>query len=969
MLAASPGCPPDSGLSVSLSRTHVPEPTERLGDSTEDGEGDRPVMVEPPRRGQSIGRYVVLDRVGAGATGIVFAAYDPDLDRRVAIKLLRQRQIGDDARMMREAQAVAKVVHPNVVGVHDVGIWRDGVFVAMEFVEGESLAHWLQGGPRGFEPVMSAFVQAGRGLAAAHEVGIVHRDFKPDNVLVGRDGRVRVADFGLARAAEPRSVDDTVPTPLTHSGSLQLNLTAPGTLVGTPAYMAPEQHLRRTCTAASDQFSFCVALWEALFGERPFGGESLALLAVNVIEGNVRTPTEGGAVPRRTREVLMRGLSPDPSARHPSMHQLLARLEETLPRRHRRWWTVGLLALGIGAGFAAARMSSAPTTSECSAATSPVAAVWDGSQAAAIEQAFAKATQEDWAPVTARTITSQLGDHAERFTAQWTELCEAQRDAGGEAPPAVAQRLACMEDRQREFAAVVELMLAVDANTAANAVDVLTGLREIEYCTADEALRQRSAVPPTALMPEVAVVREGIERAAALRRGGNHQRSDALLDELRGRATDIGWPHIELEVEAAIMGGTGSGAELELSRLRTGFDRALATNDPGLASRFALALGWEHGYRRHEFSVGREWIATGRALRDAAGGDWLLGVTALNNLAVIESVEGNSDRAGTLFDEAIALATAHDRNGNRVAQLRENLASYEAARGNHASARVLLVELLARSREQLGNNHPRTHEILTNLGVVDLRMGNCASAQTYLDDAARIGDGRDVDAQTRAQVVAALASLAAASGRTDAELVHLREALRLSERDARRPAATLLRRAELVLALLADPSRHRAEILEGIAALDEPGLEPSYVSEPILARAARGAAAGTMGELAILRAEAAALGSAEAIERAVVHIQLLAFAVQAWAAHVDGDAARRSAAIDRLVAVDLTRTREPAAVTGTAVQVAKLWRSFAPQDERLAPWVERVRAEAGAHGGRDGCFARWVDRELGRSPQ
>ena len=222
-------------------------------------------------RGAQVGRYVVLDLVGEGAMGQVYAAYDPVLDRKVAIKLLHPLVEGAEAqeRLLREAKSLARVAHPNLVGVHDAGAFRDSVFIAMEFVEGQTLRAWLQPRTRNQREVLDAFLQAGRGLAAAHAAGLVHRDFKPENVLVGRDGRVRVSDFGLARdVAEPSRPAELAPdAALLETPKLQ---TATGALVGTPAYMAPEQLAGRRADARADQFSFAVALYEGLSGQRPF---------------------------------------------------------------------------------------------------------------------------------------------------------------------------------------------------------------------------------------------------------------------------------------------------------------------------------------------------------------------------------------------------------------------------------------------------------------------------------------------------------------------------------------------------------------------------------------------------------------------------------------------------------------------------------------------------------------------------
>jgi serine/threonine protein kinase len=342
-------------------------------------------------RGATIGRFQVIALVGKGGMGEVYAAYDPELDRNVAIKLLRAGKNSDSdegrARMMREAQATARVSHPNVVIVYDAGTFQDRVFIAMEFVEGHTLGYWMHARTRSWPEVLEVFTAAGRGLAAAHERDLVHRDFKPDNVMIGADGQVRVMDFGLVQIAGERHAEEadgdadgasdgrveaaqeddvtaelsgprngrggsgptavngptgTDPDDILTTRALSTgrgawrgprtgpnpNLTRFGASVGTPAYMSPEQFRGEPTDAATDQFSFCVALYEALYSERPFAGRTPDDLGKNVVGGFVRTAPQSSRVPAWIREVLLRGLAVNPAGRWPSMTALLAQLEQ-----------------------------------------------------------------------------------------------------------------------------------------------------------------------------------------------------------------------------------------------------------------------------------------------------------------------------------------------------------------------------------------------------------------------------------------------------------------------------------------------------------------------------------------------------------------------------------------------------------------------------------------------------------------
>src|SRR5712664_821364 len=317
-------------------------------------------------KNEAPGRYKVLGELGTGGMGVVYAAYDPELGRKVAIKLVRPEASASSsasegrARLLREARAMAQLSHPNAIAIYDVGTFGEQVFIAMEYVDGRTLEEWLSLKKRPWREVISMFVQAGRGLAAAHAAGIVHRDFKPDNVLVGNDGRVRVLDFGLARAAgaadgtnsEIADAHTSTEKKLSErAGMLSLALTEPGKLMGTPAYMAPEQLRGQLGDARTDQFSFCIALYQGLYGELPFSGETVATLLDQMDQKKTKLASESVRVPARLRKVLLRGLSPAREDRYGSMDGLLHELARRPPAIWR--WSLGasvvlaaLLAIG-----------------------------------------------------------------------------------------------------------------------------------------------------------------------------------------------------------------------------------------------------------------------------------------------------------------------------------------------------------------------------------------------------------------------------------------------------------------------------------------------------------------------------------------------------------------------------------------------------------------------------------------------
>ncbi len=308
--------------------------------------------IRPSHVGLKLGRFTIVERIGSGAMGIVFRADDPGLGRQVALKLLHHPDATLTERLVREARSMAQVSHPNVVTVYDVGIADDSTYIAMELVSGMSLRQW-QAIQRPLAEVIEAYLAAGRGLAAAHAAGIVHRDFKPDNVLVGSDGRMRVTDFGLASA---RPTADLAAESMSVSLD-ELSLTHSGMVLGTPAYMAPEQFAGGNIDPRTDQFSFCVALYEALYGHRPYKGKTFEELGDNVCSGTMRPVPPGSTVSGALRAIVLRGLSVRPGDRFPSMDHLLAVLgrDRARPWRRAAFASAALavvLVIGLVADFA-----------------------------------------------------------------------------------------------------------------------------------------------------------------------------------------------------------------------------------------------------------------------------------------------------------------------------------------------------------------------------------------------------------------------------------------------------------------------------------------------------------------------------------------------------------------------------------------------------------------------------------------
>jgi serine/threonine protein kinase len=280
----------------------------------------QPGRVDELSQPARLGHYQILGELGRGGMGVVHAAYDTKLDRKVAIKLLKRRTDAKARRrFLREAQAMARLSHPNVVQVYDIDESDGMVFIVMEYVRGITLGEWLAQQLRTREEIVALVCAAGAGLAAAHSRGLMHRDFKPANVMINEDGRVLVMDFGLARAWTP----DASPTADLRVGGLHDQMTTKGHIVGTPVYMAPEQFEGLETDARADQFSFCVTLWEALYGQRPFKANTMLELAVALKHGTIHMPEDERNVPKHMQAALLRGLRLEPDRRWPSMKELL----------------------------------------------------------------------------------------------------------------------------------------------------------------------------------------------------------------------------------------------------------------------------------------------------------------------------------------------------------------------------------------------------------------------------------------------------------------------------------------------------------------------------------------------------------------------------------------------------------------------------------------------------------------------
>ena len=465
--------------------------------------------------GDRIGRYRVLEVLGAGGMGVVYGAFDPELQRKVALKLVRPEFAELDvelrARLVREAQAMARIRHPNVITVFDVGTFDDRLFVAMEIIDGSTLTSWQAARTRSVAEILHVFAAAGAGLAAAHDVGLVHRDFKPDNVLIGEDGRVSVTDFGLVRpvAALPTDEEESPTHAAAAIATVDGELTHAGAIVGTPAYMAPEQMRGEPPDARADQFSFCVALFEALYGVRPFPGKSLGELERAILDGKPLRPRRKG-VAAEVRRALARGLHGEPSARFASMSELLRALAPS--RRSTRVGSApALVAAALIASVGVSAHFRFDRTRLCRGAAGKLAGVWDGER----RQAVAAALGADplGGPDRAARVVAALDDYAGRWVRAYTDACEATHLRGEQSEVLLDLRMQCLEQRRQETEELTSI-LAGDRGLGDKAPQAVSVLPSPALC-ADVAALQRPRPAPKAAAGRLELPRRLVARAGA----------------------------------------------------------------------------------------------------------------------------------------------------------------------------------------------------------------------------------------------------------------------------------------------------------------------------------------------------------------------------------------------------------------------------------------------------------------------
>ncbi len=686
--------------------------------------------------GDAVGRYVVIETLGVGGMGAVYLARDPKLDRPVALKVLHPRVHARNTelqeRLQREAQLMARLNHPHVAAVHDVGSDHDRTFVVMEYLPGGTLRRWLIA-THHWREILAVFLDAGRGLAAAHAAGIVHRDFKPENVLFGHDNRVVVTDLGLAQhgalhASASPTLDDRLP-------SLDApRVSAPMHASGTPRYMGPEQLRLSPVDARVDQFSFCVALAEALFGCHPYGVGGDKSIAAAIREGRLRPFPVSPRVPRSIRRALVRGLAPDPGDRYPTMEDLLAAISRPtgLARpwvKSLLWAVTALVLLALGAWRTNAFGREDPNA-RCQQGSERFADVWNAKLSERLREA-ASATSLPLAEDAYKTASETFDEYGRAWVAAYHEACEATHVHGVQSQRVLELRIECLEQRSGELDAVIRAISASsDPAHFTSVVDAASGLSDVRECA--QAERQLIA---TALSsdPEkrqaVTTTRDLLNEARALLLLGEPR--EGLTAALE--ATDLAQPlddvlllaaaHFTLArlQESVADEQASANYELAAAKAQLGSDDLLVAKSwlglMRLATRSADYTGANDFAERADFAlvrVGTDADMFGRLAKQR--GD-------------LASATGEFGEAQEHFERALQLWDGEDlRDRARAMEALGGLVDNALQRGLLRDAHAYLDRALSLSEAAYGPSHPTYAALRSKLGNVLHRQGDSAEA-------------------------------------------------------------------------------------------------------------------------------------------------------------------------------------------------------------------------------------------------
>jgi eukaryotic-like serine/threonine-protein kinase len=695
---------------------------------------------------------MVLDPLGQGGMAVVYRAFDPELDRSVALKLLlpASSESGSEqsarTRFLREAQAMAHVSHPNVIEVYDVGIAENQAFIAMKLVDGGTLKEWLKV-RRPWREVVDAYLQAGRGLDAAHRAGLVHRDFKPSNVLRGKDGHVSVTDFGLARLA--RASDDSPPArPITVASPslLSTDLSQMGHLAGTAGYIAPERYAGRAPDPRSDQFSFCVSLYEGLYGALPFSPMTiLKALAPTLKEGAAAAPGAkddgllsalakrpgGPEVPGHLRRILERGLRTDPDGRFPSMEALLEQLGRDPARARRRLLALGGATLAVACAVGLAAWSVQRSKRLCAGAEEHLAGAWDAEVRTKAEHAFA-ATGLPYAKPAWNAAAAALERHAQAWVRQRTEACQATRIRGEQSDEVLSLRMICLDQRLQELSALTHVLGEADAHVVDRAPQAISALTPLDVCSRVASLREMTRMP---VDPEMKSKVEGgqklVAEARALAEAGRNPDAVARAAAALAQAEASGYPPLRAQaalVEGLVLTKTGDADGAERS-LYQAFRGAEVARDDRTRAEAADLLTFVVGYEKQNPAQGHVWHDITEAVLERLGGDDDLRLRALAHLNGLYFTEHKMRQLLEPQKEVVRLREklSGEDSAETIVQIM-NLGNAYAFHGDYDEGIAQWQRAADLYKAHFGESHPQYASALHNISDTRFEQGRFEEA-------------------------------------------------------------------------------------------------------------------------------------------------------------------------------------------------------------------------------------------------
>jgi len=692
-------------------------------------------LFDSPAEPVKLGRFVLIDRLGAGRMGSVYSAYDPKLDRKVAVKLIRRELIAADQveerqqRLQREAKAMAQINHANVVAVHDVGEHDGQVFIAMELVDGVTLRRWLDG-ERSAADIIEVFSQMGKGLAAAHDAGVVHRDFKPDNVLIDSTGRARVTDFGLSTGT------GTAPPRVANADGV--NATRDGSIVGTPSYMALEQLLGQPADQRSDQFSFCVSLYEALYARRPFQGNNVAELA-EAMQSASDIDFSGRRLPARLRRAIATGLSATSSARHGSMNDIVAELAP--PRTKSGLIGFGLFAVAMVASVLI--MLAAGTRSardRCEAHPEQLAGVWDSPRKQAVRAAILR-HGASFAEQTWKQTSATLDGYAAAWSAMRESSCRATHVAGTQSDHLLDLRSQCLERRRQDLNATVSLLASADAKLVRKAADFVSQLTPVTACADTRSLSSPVPMPEDPLTArQVLSIQQRLSTAQARLAAAN---TKGLLSVTASLVADAATSkHKPTIAETQLIAGR---VHLALGKTKAAgaalFDAlqsAQASGHTRVVAESATTLLNVATMERHTRSA-TTWNGLASSAIERLGKPPRLAAARQSTWATSLHHRGKYAAAAGVLNKAIAAMTTAGATGEPwFAKLVHNLANVYHSKGDHASSRRMLDRVLRLRKQLLGPDHPDVAATLNTIAILAEAKGDLELAGRRYREALRI---------------------------------------------------------------------------------------------------------------------------------------------------------------------------------------------------------------------------------------